>query len=185
MPARKDILAIILTLIIFIMGIEIVILAIQNRRLRAVLAETTQYQPLQANQQLPALAGSDLNGNPVDIRYGPDAPATLLIWLSPSCHICQENVPFWKRLHAERQSSKFRYLVLCAGTIDEARAYAAQHQLTFPVVSMTDDRLVSAYNGYVLPQTALISPTGSIVNVWPGALDANQQNDVITFLDKL
>lgn len=184
-PTRKDLLAIVLTLVVLIMGIEIVVLTIQNRRLRTALAETTQYQPLQTSQQLPSLSGSDLDGNSVDIRYGADVPPTLLIWLSPSCHICRENLSFWKSLYGNHKSARFRFLVLCSGTVEEARAYVTQNQLNFPVVSMTNDSLVSAYNGYVLPQTALISPSGSITNVWPGALDSNQQEEIVTLLNSL
>jgi hypothetical protein len=185
-PPRKSALTIILLVIVVVMGAEILFLMYQNRQLRARLNDPASfYRTLQSNQRVPELTSRDINGNPVEIHYSDESPYTLLIWFSPSCHVCEENLDFWKQLLGPALPHKVRYLALCAATVEEARAYASAHGISYTVVAVTDDRLVSAYNGYVLPQTALISPNGLIVESWAGALGSAQQDNIRSTLNKI
>jgi peroxiredoxin len=185
-PPRKNALTILLFVIIVIMGAEIVYLTLQNRKLRAAIEDPSNfYRTLQSDQRVPELQSPDISGNQVEIHYSDQSPYTLLIWFSPTCHVCEENLSFWTELLSAPPSGKLRTLVLCAGSEAEARAYVTQHSFPFPVVSVVDDRLVSAYNGYVLPQTALISPQGVIVESWPGALGTAQQDGIRDILKKI
>jgi len=167
------------------MGLEIIYLVYQNRRLQALVAEGSALQILQQGQIVPPLTAKDLDGAAVDMQYGERSASTLLIWFSPSCHVCQENTPFWNDIYTRYRTNKIRFLALCDADGDEAKAYVAQNALTFPVISMTDDRLIDAYNGRVMPQTALISPRGGIEKVWPGALEKSRQDEITAALDSL
>jgi peroxiredoxin len=182
---RKNSLTVLLLIIIVIMGIEIIYLIYQNRELRAMLDETASFQILEQGQPVPAVMATDLDGAAVEVRYGEGEPTTLLIWLSPSCHVCEENSAFWNDIYSGYQSKDIRFLALCDAPTEEAKTYAAAHSLIFPVVSITDDRLIDAYNGRVMPQTAIISPQGTIERVWPGALEKSRQDEITATLDTL
>ncbi len=183
--ARKNLFTVLLLVIIVVMGFEIVYLVYQNRRLQALLAETSSLQVLQEGQKVPPLAATDLTGNPISLRYGEQEPSTLLIWFSPSCHVCKENSAFWNDIYAKFNMPGLRIVAMCDAGVEEAKAYAAEQAYVFPVVSVTDDRLIEAYNGRVMPQTALISPQGGIRKVWPGALEKSRQDEIIAALNAL
>ena len=150
-----------------------------------MLDESASLQILEQGQLVPAVTATDLDGAAVEVRYGEGEPPTVLIWFSPACHVCEENSAFWNDLYSGYQSKDIRFLALCDAPPDEAKAYAAARSLIFPVVSITDDRLIDAYNGRVMPQTAIISPQGTIERVWPGALEKSRQDEITATLDTL
>jgi peroxiredoxin len=182
----KNSLTIVLLVLIVIMGVEIVYLIHQNRRLQSMVEGMPALQVLQRGQTVPPLTATDLDGASVVVRYGGREPSTILIWFSPSCHICAENASFWNDIYDRYHSTKaIRFLAMSDTDAGETRMYVDEHALEFPVVCVTDERLVSAYNGHVMPQTALISPEGGIEKVWPGALEASRQDEIIAVLDSL
>jgi len=184
-PARKNSLTVLLLIIIVIMGCEIVYLIYQNRQLRAALEEASSLQILEQGQVVPPVTSVDLDGNSVEVHYGEGQPSTLLIWLSPSCHVCEENSAFWNEIYARYRSESIRFLALCDSSPEETKTYVAKHALTFPIVCTADDALIEAYNGRVMPQTAIISPQGGIMQVWPGALEKTRQEEITAALKAL
>jgi peroxiredoxin len=184
--ARKNGLTVVLLIVIVIMGCEIVYLVYQNRRLQAALTDASSLQVLEQGQVVPALTAAFLDGTPARVLYGDNEPSTVLIWFSPSCHVCAENAVFWNDLYNRyRTSDRVRFLAMSDSDSTETGPYVAKHALAFPVVCVTDDRLIDAYNGRVMPQTALISPQGGIEQVWPGALEKTRQDEITAALDLL
>jgi len=185
-PARRSLLTPVLLVIILVMGGEIVYLISQNRRLQTMLADVPSLQVLQQGQTVPSLTATDLDGDNVSVRYGPNEPSTLLIWFSPTCHICAENAEFWNDIYRRYHGSpEVRFLGMSDAGADDTRAYVADRQLAFPVICVTDASLVDVYNGHVMPQTALISPRGAIEKVWPGALEPGRRDEIGAVLDSL
>jgi peroxiredoxin len=183
---RKNSLTVVLLLVIVIMGLEIVYLVYQNRRLQSALTEASSLQVLEQGQMVPALTAAYLDGTPAQVVYGDNQPSTVLIWFSPSCHVCKDNADFWNLLYVRyRHSERVRFLAMSDSDPAETGPYVTQHALTFPVICVTDDRLIDAYNGRVMPQTALISPQGAIEQVWPGALEKTRQDEITAALDLL
>lgn len=185
---RGNALNVVLMILVVVMGAEILYLVRQNRHLRSLLADadTPQLQVLTKGQSVPPLQATDLNGNGVLLRYDAEAPATLLVWFSPSCHLCAENAVFWNDIYDHyRTSPRVRFVAMCDSDAEETRTYVADHALQIPVISVTDDRFIDAYNGHVMPQTALISPRGDIERVWPGALEELRQEEITAALDSL
>jgi peroxiredoxin len=184
--ARGNALTVILMILVVIMGAEIVYLITQNRYLQSLLAEAPQLQVLQKGQAVPPVTATDLDGDDASLRYGAGAPSTVLIWFSPSCHLCAENTLFWNDLYDRYKASpQLRFLAMSDSDAEETRNYVADHALQVPVLSVTDDRLIDAYNGHVMPQTALISPRGDVKRIWPGALEEFRQDEITAALDSL
>ena len=184
--AGKNSLTVVLLIVIVIMGCEIGYLIYQNRRLQAMVSEVSSLQVLQQGQIMPPMTATNLDGTATDVQYGENEPSTILIWFSPSCHVCTENSAFWNDIYGRYKSSdRVRFLALSDADATETKAYVTEHALAFPVICVTDDRLIDAYNGRVMPQTALITPQGAIESVWPGALEQLRQSEVTAVLDSL
>ncbi len=165
--------------LMLIMAVEIGYLIYQNKQLRAQLAEVSrQFEPLAAGSRAPAISGRDIVGSELAIRYGEGAPATMLFCFSASCDACEGNVPFWNSLYSELAPDRLRCVGLCAGMVDEARTYAKTNGITYPVLSIVDERLWAALHGEALPQTILIGPDGTVRNVWMGTLEETQRNEI-------
>jgi hypothetical protein len=62
--------------------------------------------------------------------------------------------------------------------VDEARSYAHTHGITYPVLSIVDERLWAALHGEALPQTILIGSDGTVRNVWMGTLEEAQRIEI-------
>ncbi|MCB2230985.1 TlpA family protein disulfide reductase [bacterium] len=166
-------------LVMAAMAVEIALLINENRNLRAQLdGLTDMFQPLAADQRLPTISGEDIYGKPLSIRYGPDSPTTVLLWFSPSCDACEGNLAFWNDLYDQYASEQLRFVGMCAGMIDEAQTFAEAHAMSFPILSVTDNRLIDAYRGHVLPQTVLLSSDGTVIRVWPGMLEEDMISEV-------
>jgi len=176
---------IVLLVVIVLMAVEILYLIRENHRLQGIVAESSVlYNTLQARQRVPSVEGEDVQGARAELRYSSTAPHTLLMLFSPDCGPCQENAAFWQSLTAVPAGDSLRYFGLCVGGPSACAGYAAEHGLTFPVMAVTDERLAAAYNGHVLPQTAIVSPEGIVLRTWPGALGQEQQQEVTGELER-
>ena len=182
----RDRWTVVLLAIIVLMGLEIVFLMYQNRKLKAVIDDPKQYfKTLAKDDTVPAIAAYDLDGNDVSLRYSAEAPHSVLFWFAPTCPSCEDNIEFWKQVYVEQKSDRLRFLGMCAGQPDEAAAFVADHEIEFPVMSVTDPYIMEAYQGNMLPQTVLISPEGTILGVWPGALDEGGRAQFLARLKQL
>ncbi|MFC1475378.1 peroxiredoxin family protein [Candidatus Zixiibacteriota bacterium] len=180
---RRDRWTIVLIAVIVVMGLEIIYLVYQNQQLKAIMKDPKRYfKTLSADDQVPAITALDVNGDEISLRYSPTAPQTLLFWFAPTCSSCEDNIGFWNRLYAADSTKNTRYVGMCISQATEARAFIAEHEIKFPVISTDDRHLIESYQGNVLPQTVLISPEGTIVDVWPGAIDQVREEEIIALL---
>lgn len=168
-----------LVAIVVVMGAEIIYLIVQNRKLQAMLDDPLQYlQTLQPEQTVPAIRGADISGAEFSLQYGVDQPHTLLTWFSAGCGACKGNFGYWNEIHQRMAGQGIRMIGFCAGTIEEARQMVGEYSIPYPVVSVTDQFLVDAYKGNLLPQTVLIAPNGQVTQVWPGELTVSLKEQI-------
>ena len=183
---RKNWLSLFLIGISILMGIEIVYLMHQNRRLRNIITSPEQYyQVLEREDIVPPFTAQDLDGNTVSLQYSPDQPHTLLLWFSPTCQACEDNLYFWNDLYHDYDSDRLLLLGMCTDDPADVRNMVTEYGLNFPIVCLDDPSLVEAYKGNVLPQTVLISPQGTIRKAWPGPLGVEQRGSIRTVLSQL
>ncbi len=168
---QRDRMVVILSIVIILMGVEIVYLIIQNRRLQALLADPKSYfQTLVSKDVVPSFTAADLDGREVDVRYGPGSPATLIFLFSPGCSSCEGNLETWNDLTREYAGVSLRCLGFCSGGLEETRAFVVENGITFPVICVDNPFIIEAYKGNILPQTVLVSPEGQVLRAWPGIL---------------
>ncbi len=185
MPFKRigDIWTLIFVLIILAMGVEILYLMVQNRKLSSIIEDPKKYfNVLSQKEVVPSITAMDINGNEISLRYSSDAPYTLLFWFSSGCEACDDNLIFWKSIYDEFNSEKIRCIGMCVDAPEEAKEFTDQYGLEFPVICARDQYILESYKGNVLPQTVLISPVGTVLGVWPGALEKGQQGKITALL---
>lgn len=185
MATSRDKLMIVLMIIVVLMGAEIIYLVYQNQKLRSIIDDPKNYfQTLAHKESVPSINAHDVYGNEVSLRYGVDQPITVLFWFSPGCAACESNFPFWNEMYSEYTDGSIRFYGMCLGGIDEAKEFVESTGIKFPVIAATDSYIVESYKGNVLPQTVVVYPDGSVAGAWPGLLDGNQEELVLSLLTK-
>lgn len=102
---------------------------------------------------------------------------TLLLALSTTCHFCTQSGPFYQRIVKEHGNAQLVALVPQAE--DAGRNYLKKLG-----VSIDDVRQVSldslGLSG--TPTLILVDSSGSVTDVWIGALSPNKENEVVSRL---
>jgi len=102
---------------------------------------------------------------------------TLLLALSTTCHFCTQSGPFYQRIVKEHGNAQLVALVPQA--VNEGRDYLKKLD-----VGIDDVRQVSldslGLSG--TPTLVLVDSSGSVTDVWIGALSPNKENEVISRL---
>lgn len=170
--------SIILIVIVLVMGVEILFLVQENRKLREALAHSRgPVQILSPEEKVPSLVGVNLKGEEFKVEY-PSAQKTVLFFFSPACPACEENLDFWKRLYESRRSGKLRIVAATNSDREKTEEFARKFQLGFPVLMVSDLKLLDKYKVEAVPQTMLIDTSGTVQKVWPGTLSKDQQAEI-------
>ena len=113
--------------------------------------------------------------------------ATLVLFVSPTCHFCTESMPFYGRVVAlkPRGSNSFRILgANPAGHVsdEEGRQYLTGHGVYVDGVAQVS---FSAAGVTVTPTLALLDSSGRVVRAWTGKLQDSFENEVIKSIKDL
>jgi peroxiredoxin len=155
-----------------------VLLAHQNRELKAAVRTPAKALELKPGVDVPVIAGADTEGNPLNFAYGEDARKTLVLVFSPTCRSCKENMPNWQALIKGINRESFR-IVAVSLKVDGVAEYLNQyHMPDMPVVADLDARTRLAYNFALTPQTMLIDSEGKAEKVWTGVLSGRDKREV-------
>jgi peroxiredoxin len=155
-----------------------VVLTVRAGQQRALIDEIrTQYKPL-LGQTVPAFTARDAAGVETAIAYGGDLPTVLYVF-SPGCGACTKNAEAIGAL-AAGASSHYRFVGVSLDRRGLA-AYLADHPLPFPVVTDLDPSTVSAYRFGGTPQTIVVSTSGTVLDTWLGAFQADQKTQIERF----
>jgi peroxiredoxin len=184
--ARKNWVSILLSIIVVLMGLEIIFLVRQNRQLRSLVAESRRtINTLGPGDTVPSFIGRDIYGNTISIQFAPARPHTLLLWFSSSCSACEDNLSFWNELYQGYSADLVHFLGMGVGDSAEIQVVAADFDIKFPVVCANGPFYREAYRGNIYPQTLLISPEGVVCDTWVGSLRQEQKDSIITALTQL
>ena len=124
----------------------------------------------------PAVQGKTLDGGTFDLASLKGKPVVLNFWAS-WCHPCRKELPAiaaWAKAHPEIRVVGVDY----EDDVADARAFAQQHDATWPMVVDADGAIGEAYKVPGLPATFLIDAQGRIVDrvlgeVTEASLDAH------------
>ncbi len=140
-------------------------LADQNRALARRAVEP------HAGLFVPAYPAATLDGAPVTL--GALGHRQVLVFFRTTCPYCRASTPAWKAV-AEGLvgDSQVAIYGVALDSADAARAYAAEHQLRFPVIPQPDPRLVGLYRISSVPLILVLNEEGRMAYARLGVLDS-------------
>ena len=107
----------------------------------------------------------------------------LVVALSPTCHFCNESMPFYKQLIDQRNQKSSPVKVIAAVPAEQAKAEEAQK---FASAGTQPDSMVhldfSSIKVPGTPTVLLVDNNGKVLDVWVGKLDESKEKDVLEVL---
>lgn len=148
-------------------AVLVAVLAVQNQRLRAQVAEW-RYRAtfLHRGFVVPSFHAVTLDGRSVIIGETRPGGRQVLFLFDTRCPFCLETLPIWNRIAtslAARADAGLDVYGISADTEAETRAYVSAHDVQFPVVLFPDPRFSQLYRVRGVPVTAVFNGEGTVL----------------------
>ena len=171
---RRDGFQIFLIVASLALAVLVVLLTVENRRLRAQLVASYEDIPadaLGAGDVVGALELLDEAGSPVTLDPGRAEGGTFLLLFSSQCPACEQTLPIWSELFAEEAGPDAPQVV--AVQLDrEADGSTALvgAAYPFPVYGLSENGLGDDLRGKIpyIPAVALVEAGGTVAETWYG-----------------
>ncbi len=107
----------------------------------------------------------------------------LLVAVSPTCHFCDESMPFYKQLVDQRNQKSSLVKIIAAVPLETMKAEESQK---FAGAGANPDGMVQldfrAVKVSGTPTVLLVDNSGKVLDVWVGKLDEDRQEEVLAVL---
>lgn len=111
------------------------------------------------------------------------ASRALVVAVSPTCHYCNDSLPFYKHLVDERNSKGSGVKFIAAVPTEDSKAPESEK---FTSAGVTPDSVVHLdFSSIKVPGTPtlmLVDNNGKVLNVWVGKLDDGGEKEVLKTL---
>lgn len=154
---------ILIVFLIILILIEMVILMIQNRRLKAQIVALRKEVPrLIIGDYAPLIEVINLKGEREFINFDKMNQEILLFIQSPSCIPCDKNFIFWRRLSYQLKD-KVRILMIGLKELKDARNLRSYFRMDIPVyIPKNKEKFIRDYKVSNFSQTILIDRKGKV-----------------------
>lgn len=107
----------------------------------------------------------------------------LVVALSPTCHFCNESMPFYKQLIDQRNQKSSPVKVIAAVPAEQAKA---EESKKFAEAGTQPDNMVHMdFSSIKVPGTPtilLVDNSGKVLDVWVGKQDEKGEKDILEVL---
>ncbi|MCP2519684.1 hypothetical protein NLB65_01265 [Candidatus Aminicenantes bacterium AC-335-B20] len=160
-------------ILILLILLEIVILIIQNRRLKAhIIALRKEIPHLIPDDYAPPIEAVNLDGKIEFIDFN-NNKKTLLFIQTNSCIPCDKNLIFWRRLSYQLKD-KARVLLISLRELKDARNLKSYLKVDIPVYTPKNrEKFIRDYRISKFSQTILINGKGKVEWIKTGELDGS------------
>ncbi len=164
MNITERILPIITIALLFVNGL----LIYQNLSLKAQI-EAFSPKGIKKGNKIFAFQAKDLNGDITKIDFDGNNTKRVLLYFHPTCGWCKKQMPYWKELVSNADSSKFKISAITAEeNIDDVKDYLANYDAnsweTFLITK--EDASKAELTG--TPVTIVLDNLGNVEKVWVG-----------------
>jgi thiol-disulfide isomerase/thioredoxin len=123
----------------------------------------------------------DLKGQkaPITDVNWKESEKTVVLYLSTTCHFCQESTPFYKQLLEAKFKDDFKLVAVFPQDVEEASQYLDAHGLKADQVI---SRSLSPVGISATPTLLLVDDAGTVSGFWRGKLDETKQSEVLAKL---
>jgi hypothetical protein len=159
---------------LIVLGIEVVVLAHQNRHLKGV-NQTPEIVALKTGDSF-SLSGIVALGSGWQI----DSTSKQLICVfATKCPFCQKAIAGWKRLDSLRIAGRIAMIGISIDSTLETKRFVRENAIGWPIFVAGDPKEFKKMNHVAgVPLTALISGTGTVEQVWLGPLSPENITEV-------
>lgn len=166
------------------LAVEVVVLAAKSRRQRQMIQELVRTEAegprgLAAGDALPAASLSlrSHQGSEAILLFAEGEPLRLLYVFNTRCPVCRDTLPSWRSL-ASVLEERAEVVAVTSDPVADVEAYVRSNDLGAPAFRIEGPHYSAALGVAFVPHTILVSPTGTVLGVWPGALDRAQEGRV-------
>lgn len=135
----------------------VVVLGVQNRSLKGryarMVERATRPYP---GMYVPAFDAVTIDGDSVRIGDAPDGAAQALFFFTTTCEYCRATLPAWRRIAQAGHESGVAAYGIQLDSAHLAPRYVTEHALRFPVIHLSDRRLLALYRVERVPLTLLV-----------------------------
>ena len=151
-----------------VLCVLVVLLAVENRRLKRPQEPRSSASTLTAGDALPTVKVHDLDGRPFDLRFDESGRDTLVMIFTTTCGICKENLGNWLDLY-ERLGDQHDFVAVGLDDPQAVSTYSARNSLPFRVVTPADRQaFMEGYGIRGVPQTLLVNGAGQLARIRAG-----------------
>jgi thiol-disulfide isomerase/thioredoxin len=166
-----------------------VLLIKQNLDLRKKLAGGAKIVDLTRNYLQPGdtvaeVTATSFDGQPREIDYKKDGKPRLVLFFSPTCQYCKQQMPLWRDLLDKVDSNRFEVIGVVSNREDKnaVSTYAEgagyfKTKTPLPLVFF-DSEALGSYKLTATPTTLLISNEGKVEHAWIGKWDETTATEV-------
>jgi peroxiredoxin len=178
---KRTWLALLPWVIIPLLSVQVILLTIQNTRLKVILTSMTPFgnpSPLlKSGEHVGPVSLRTLGGSSSELRYEHSKQKYLLFVFSTTCPHCEKTLPIWQSIADSNKDTAVVILGISIQSVDQTREYVLRKQPHFYVAS-TDSTFASRYNIAGVPETVLIDSGGIVEQIWEGELKKQDAEDI-------
>lgn len=172
---RKQLYNVFLHFAVVVLGIEVVILARQNRLLKQGPAggvETIRTGDFFFMDNVDTLQTS--------IKIENTNALKVVFIFTTTCQFCEANLQYWNQIVAEMTGKGIGMVGISLDSKIRTYEYLNKHNVSFPVFCVTDRKEFSQKNNILrVPITLVLDNMQQIKNVWNGALTFEMALEVV------
>jgi peroxiredoxin len=128
---------------------------------------------------VPPFKTQSLSGEPAEITYNGTSKYLLYIF-SPSCDVCQHEIPTINKLYLRLQENGCQVKGVSIDDIDRSRERLQGKELAFDVLIMPNMAVQRTYRVVSVPQIMLVSAKGQVEWVHYGALTSDNLSGLLS-----
>jgi len=182
-PLRWDPFSTFLVIACLALAVLVLLLARENRALKASLASgghtsiANDPNALKAGDTMAPFDMIDASGAKTRLEFGRGEDRTLLLVFSVSCPACEKNLPIWNALLVQAPPPSVRVVAIQTDKWSPTGEKSAALDPTFPYPVYGIGRAQPAPLAKVpyIPATVVLDRTGVVIKAWFGILTADQQ----------
>ena len=131
-----------------------------------VLFASTSFSAIRVGEQLPVFTGTDLNGQPLDLKqYVGEKPMMMVFWTS-WCGDCPEKLAAINELVRRYGKEDIQFVGVNVGmndTVEDAKAFIKENKMTYPNVFDKTGELSEKYQLNKVFALILVSKDGTMM----------------------
>jgi peroxiredoxin len=164
----------------------------QNFALRRQLSEVGRMSETpnvpKVGEMVAPITGTDLNGQPLEVKYQKDGRRHLLFYFSPNCPYCVQQASQWREILNKVDDGRISVVGVVSDREDKqavlAHAEGAGYLKTKTPLSIAffNDDSLARYKFTAMPTTLLINDDGKVEHAWVGKWDEEKANEVAAAL---